>query len=663
MPPPRKPKHRRRGPQHSAPPGKGLKHQRAALPNRRQVSPSKPPGGRLPPNSPRPTQSKSRRSKRRSFSSIVLGAVIGLALGAGALGALTWSSGCGSQTPQRDRQTTAGGNEATGLGLPPPPPPPGSLQPDRTTDTTSEGDVVDAGAPDAPYDGPWLGALAHRTPVYAASRFSRRWIGYIRRGGKVPVVDKPITTPSCRKGWYPLVAGGYVCGKYATTNMKDPAIRLGVKAPDLEALLPYKYAYNTAHGTPLYRSVPSKEEMYKYEPYLKNKKKKSKKAREKAKAAAKAAAEKADQPRPISPAAKDAGPAKSKPHRDAGVTTRTVKTDDARTGVSDGGAPASAAVGDGGASTQPEPVDAGPPTPWWQADAGKQVNVTLAELDERDGTLAKRMVKGFFIAVDKTFGWNNRFWYKTTEGLVAPADRMIIPATPALKGMEMPEGVRQVGFVRRARAHKYEFSKEKNKPKRLGRLKRFTAVGLTGKTRLYKRIRYRETVEGWWLRETDGTYTDPGDPPENLLPSERWLDINLSRKTLVAFEGDKPVYAALISPGKRSQIKKRDHRTKTGTFRIREKHITTPMDGDGVADDLPYSIEDVPYVQYYDGSYALHGAFWHHNFGREQSHGCVNLAPTDAKYLFWWTSPRLPKGWHAVWATSKNPGTRVVIHE
>ena len=80
------------------------------------------------------------------------------------------------------------------------------------------------------------------------------------------------------------------------------------------------------------------------------------------------------------------------------------------------------------------------------------------------------------------------------------------------------------------------------------------------------------------------------------------------------------------------------------------------MDGDGPAGDLPYSIQDVPYVQYYDGSYALHGAFWHNNFGREQSHGCVNLSPTDAKHLFFWSEPSLPRGWHGVWSSSKRKG-------
>ena len=131
-----------------------------------------------------------------------------------------------------------------------------------------------------------------------------------------------------------------------------------------------------------------------------------------------------------------------------------------------------------------------------------------------------------------------------------------------------------------------------------------------------------------------------------------------------AFEGDKPVYAALVSPGKKSKIKAKDHSTVKGTFRIREKHIAVTMDGDGtVAGDLPYSIEDVPYVSYFDGSYALHGAFWHNNFGREMSHGCVNLSPLDAKYVFFWSEPRLPRGWHAVWATPEHKGTTVVTHE
>ena len=108
------------------------------------------------------------------------------------------------------------------------------------------------------------------------------------------------------------------------------------------------------------------------------------------------------------------------------------------------------------------------------------------------------------------------------------------------------------------------------------------------------------------------------------------------------------MYATLISSGKESKDKEKDHRTPLGEWRIREKHITTTMDGDGTAaGDLPYSIEDVPYVMYYHKSFALHGAFWHTNFGMQMSHGCVNLSPLDAKFLFYFVTPviagRLPR--------------------
>jgi hypothetical protein len=107
-----------------------------------------------------------------------------------------------------------------------------------------------------------------------------------------------------------------------------------------------------------------------------------------------------------------------------------------------------------------------------------------------------------------------------------------------------------------------------------------------------------------------------------------------------------------------------EHETVPGVFRIREKHISATMDGDAeLATDGPYSIEDVPYIQYFNGSYALHGAFWHAEFGHVKSHGCVNLAPWDAKALFGWTEPALPEGWHAVFSTKERPGTRVIVHD
>jgi len=152
-------------------------------------------------------------------------------------------------------------------------------------------------------------------------------------------------------------------------------------------------------------------------------------------------------------------------------------------------------------------------------------------------------------------------------------------------------------------------------------------------------------------------------PPPDLEATEKWIDVDLEHQTLVAFEGKKPVYATLISSGRRNPWDpEHDRPTPAGTYRIYEKHVSATMDGD-VASDGPYSIEDVPWVMYFSGSYALHGTFWHSLFGQTRSHGCVNMSPIDARELFFWTEPKLPKGWHGVFQSETNKGTRVVIHE
>jgi lipoprotein-anchoring transpeptidase ErfK/SrfK len=155
--------------------------------------------------------------------------------------------------------------------------------------------------------------------------------------------------------------------------------------------------------------------------------------------------------------------------------------------------------------------------------------------------------------------------------------------------------------------------------------------------------------------------------------------VRLAEQTLVAYEGTRPVFATLVSSGKAG------FETPPGIFRIWSKHISTTMDGVapsasaaaaagatlGAAapaqaaqtpgGDEAYSIEDVPWTMYFQGSYALHAAFWHERFGQVRSHGCINLSPADARWLFRWSTPVLPADWHGVLATNDNPGTWVWI--
>ncbi|MFW6050698.1 MAG: L,D-transpeptidase [Myxococcota bacterium] len=180
-----------------------------------------------------------------------------------------------------------------------------------------------------------------------------------------------------------------------------------------------------------------------------------------------------------------------------------------------------------------------------------------------------------------------------------------------------------------------------------------------------ERVRVAE-ARGPWLRLEEGGFMhdrhvariDPADPPEEVGPETRWIDVHEAEQVLVAYEGTRPVYATLVSTGKR----RRTHRTPRGTFRIWVKLAFSDMD-DLERDDVPrnYSIEQVPWVQYFDGANGFHAAFWHDDFGRPRSHGCVNLAPRDARWLFDFTRPVLPDGWQAILPTDEDPGTLVRV--
>ena len=70
------------------------------------------------------------------------------------------------------------------------------------------------------------------------------------------------------------------------------------------------------------------------------------------------------------------------------------------------------------------------------------------------------------------------------------------------------------------------------------------------------------------------------------------------------------------------------------------------------------------WIQYFASGYALHGAYWHDVFGVPRSHGCINLAPIDARFVFMWTDPPVPEGWHGINIGSEmGEGTAVEIHE
>ena len=110
---------------------------------------------------------------------------------------------------------------------------------------------------------------------------------------------------------------------------------------------------------------------------------------------------------------------------------------------------------------------------------------------------------------------------------------------------------------------------------------------------------------------------------------EKWIDVDLSEQLLVAYEGDTPVFSTLISSGLPQ------FPTVVGQFNVWLRYETQTMNGYALGYD--YYLENVPYVMYFFEDYAIHGAYWHNNFGTPMSHGCVNASPAAAQWLFNWS--------------------------
>jgi lipoprotein-anchoring transpeptidase ErfK/SrfK len=123
----------------------------------------------------------------------------------------------------------------------------------------------------------------------------------------------------------------------------------------------------------------------------------------------------------------------------------------------------------------------------------------------------------------------------------------------------------------------------------------------------------------------------PAESAPEGVTNGRWIEINLQEQTISVYQGGRLIFASLASTGIPGWW------TRPGLFQITEMVTATPMSGAFEADRADYYyLEDVPWTMYFDQSRALHGAYWHDDFGYERSHGCVNLSPGDARWLYSW---------------------------
>ncbi len=137
---------------------------------------------------------------------------------------------------------------------------------------------------------------------------------------------------------------------------------------------------------------------------------------------------------------------------------------------------------------------------------------------------------------------------------------------------------------------------------------------------------------------------------------EKWIEINLSTQRLYAHEGNRIIYDFPVSSGLPWMP------TVTGEFKLWAKVRAQRMSGGSVNDGTYYDLPNVPYVMYFHGGYGIHGAYWHNDFGKPRSHGCVNLSIADAEKIFYWANPPLPDDKLTWYHIPPEVSTRVVVH-
>lgn len=260
----------------------------------------------------------------------------------------------------------------------------------------------------------------------------------------------------------------------------------------------------------------------------------------------------------------------------------------------------------------------------------------------------------------RRFHVGGRAYGLTTNLEVLPLDRLNWVKGSEFRGVELSEQMRlPLAFIRDDGATLRDG--EPDVGLRPGRaLAHREAVSLNGVRHTYGGRTYWQTTDGAWLEHTSRvTVVEPRKAYPGWSEGGRtWIDVSLLQQTLVAYRGREAKYVTLVSTGRDgTSDAETTNATLQGQFVIHTKHLTSPMTSSG--ESGAFDLRDVPYVQYFSGGYALHAAYWHDDFGQPKSHGCINLSPRDAKWLFGWTQPALPERWHGVLSEE---GTWINIH-
>lgn len=473
-------------------------------------------------------------------------------------------------------------------------------------------------------DGPTLGAVKMYVAIYEKPDPRADKLGYLRLGARVPRGEKPVKFDACRGGYYRVLPKGYVClDDGASIDDDHPLLKARLKGPDRTKPLPYAYGFVRAIA-PRYYRLPTTKEQFKYEMSLKRHLRSFRRLKDKWNAI-----EVGSNDIPIDRTGRVLGEPPEEPPE-----------------LTDG-----EKFGGSGEDIVP-----------WFFDGGRKIpNVSSFKVPDY-AVITNRVKRHAGLSLIDAFQGDDRHFALTTDLRLVPTSKLKPGRGSVFHGVEIGKYWElPVAFVKRRKVHRYD--REGGRWKRRSRLAWGTPIQLTGEVSKNGKYRMLETDDLDWLRTRDlAIVVKTSDLPKFAQGNTKWIDVSIQRQTLTLFEGSTPVYATMVSTGRDGLGDPgKTHSTPRGTFRVRDKHITDTMDSDVLGSR--FELQDVPWVQYFKAGYALHAAYWHTDYGRPRSHGCINMSPIDAYRTFWWTDPPMPERWHAVNASeSMGEGTRIHIH-
>lgn len=158
----------------------------------------------------------------------------------------------------------------------------------------------------------------------------------------------------------------------------------------------------------------------------------------------------------------------------------------------------------------------------------------------------------------------------------------------------------------------------------------YTLVWIYETVTVDKAIWLRIGPNEWVEKRLIGRVFYNPNPPQGVT-NGRWIEINLFDQTVSVYDQNRLVFAALVASGIQQMA------TRPGLFQITKKVPAEHMTGAFEADRSDfYYLESVPWTMYFDDARALHGVYWRTSFGRQVSHGCVNLTVPDSRWLYDW---------------------------